>query len=225
MNVKSITRQLTRLARGDGHAWRYLPYQLWTTSLRLDLSWASAAQSGLPEQHCSWHSNSGGPDLEDVLKRLDVNPTDSVLDIGCGKAGAMLTLCRHFQTVDGVELSPELARIARKNLRRAHAGNSQVFCCDAAHFHDLDGYAYVYMYNPFPERTFRLVMDNLNQSLRRRPRPLILIYKNPVFDSVVLTEGFQKIEETAQPDPDYPHFAIYRHVDFHSGENSLTHPS
>jgi SAM-dependent methyltransferase len=225
MNVKSITRQLARLARGDGHAWRYLPYQLWTTSLRLDLSWASAAQSGLPEQHCSWHSNSGGPDLEDVLKRLDVNPTDSVVDIGCGKAGAMLTLCRYFQRVDGVEISPELARIARNNLRRAHAVNAQVFCCDAAHFRDLDDYAYFYMYNPFPERTFRLVMDNINESLRRRPRRSTLIYKNPVFDLFVLSQGFQKIDETEQPDPDYPRFAIYRAVAPHSAQHSRPHLS
>ena len=221
MNTKSVARQLARLAQGDSRAWSYLPYQLWKTLHRLDLGWVSAAESGLSEQLCSWHTNSGGPDLEELLKQLEVKPTDSVLDIGCGKGGAMLTLSKYFQKVDGVEISRNLARIACDNLRRAHTVNARVFCCDAADFHDLDDYTYLYMYNPFPDSTVQLVMHNINRSLRRQPRPLTLIYKNPVFNPVVCSKGFVKVYETDQTDPNYPPFAIYRHSDPHFADRSL----
>jgi SAM-dependent methyltransferase len=179
--------------------------------LGVDLGWVSVKDSGLSEDRSHWHSNSGGPDLERLLDSLSISPSDSALDLGCGKGGAMLTLARYpFARVDGVEISPGLASIAQKNLRRLGIVNARVFCSDAAGFHDLDRYSYFYMYNPFPEQVMESVMDNITSSLSRQRRAVTLIYKNAVFAHVVNRAGFQKIAETEQRHRDYPAFCVYR---------------
>jgi len=141
---------------------------------------------------------------------LPISRADAVLDIGCGKGGAMITLAQFaFERVDGLEISPKLAHIARLNIRRLDIPNAAVFCADAADFTDIDPYTYIYMYNPFPEIVMRRVLDNILLSLKRRQRLLTMIYKNPVFDSLVLCSGFHKIHETQQIHPDYPPFSVY----------------
>jgi SAM-dependent methyltransferase len=199
-----------RLTTGDTQAWRYLPYQFKMKWRRVDLGWMSVRESGLCEEHSHWHSNSGGPDLDDLLRKLPICLSDTVLDIGCGKGGAMLTLAAWpFSRVDGVEISPNLARVARQNLKRFGISQARVFCCDAADFRDLDDYNYVYMYNPFPETVMRQVVENLQRSLELRPRKLTLIYKNPIFESTLLASGFTKLCETRQIHPNYPPFSVY----------------
>jgi hypothetical protein len=113
--------------------------------------------------------------------------------LGCGKGGAMITLAKYFSRVDGVEISSELAEIARNNLRRAHASRSEVYCADATEFTDLDRYTVVYMFNPFTAPVVSQALANLRESLRRRPRALRLIYRNPVCDDVVTAAGFRRV--------------------------------
>lgn len=226
MTFGSVARHLKLLASGDSQAWRYLPYQIRTKFHRLDLGWASVGESGLSHERSHWHSNSGGPDLEKLLRTLVISPSDAILDIGCGKGGAMLTLVRYpFARVDGVEISPNLARIAQENLRRCRAANSKVFCCDAADFTDLDEYTHFYMYNPFPQVIMKTVMQNIALSLKRRPRTATLIYKNPVFGDVVLGAGFRKTAETRQIHQHYPPFSVYSAEAMASTplEESVTH--
>jgi SAM-dependent methyltransferase len=203
-------RHVRSLASCDRHAWKYLPYLLRMKFRRVDLGWVSVRGSGLSEERSHWHSNSGGPDLDELLRTLPICGSDTVLDIGCGKGGAMLTLVRYpFARVDGVEISPKLAEVARQNLKRCRISHAKVFCCDAAEFRDLDDYNYVYMYNPFPETVMRQVVENLQRSVGRRPRRVTVIYKNPVFESTLLASGFTKFCETQRIHPDYPPFSVY----------------
>jgi SAM-dependent methyltransferase len=198
------------MAKGDRQAWRYFPYQVKMKCRRIDLGWVSARDSGLSEERAHWHSNSGGPDLDDVLRTLPISESDTLLDIGCGKGGAMVTLAQYpFARVDGVEISANLAQIARRNLRRLGISKANVFCRDAAEFREIDDYNYFYMYNPFPEQVVRHVTDNLRQSLDRCPRKVTLIYKNPIFENSLVESGFIKIRETRQTHPNYPPFSIY----------------
>jgi SAM-dependent methyltransferase len=210
VTLRSLLRYLRLMSRGDRQAWKYLPYQVKMKCRRIDLGWVSVRDSGLSEERSHWHSNSGGPDLADLLRRLPICASDKLLDIGCGKAGAMLTLVQYpFARVDGVEISPNLARIARQNLKRLGVSNARVFCCDAAEFRELDDYNYFYMYNPFPESVLRCVMENISRSLERRPRKVTLIYKNPIFEAVMVDCGFTKSFETQQTHPNYPPFSVY----------------
>jgi len=121
----------------------------------------------------------------------------------------MLTLAKFpFAPVDGVELSPQLAEVARRNLRRLGVSNATVFCCDAAEFTELDVYTYFYLYNPFPEMVLRSVIKNIESSLQRRSRTTTLIYKNALFDGLVVNAGFSRIAEFGAKQLHHP-FAVY----------------
>ena len=77
-----------------------------------------------------------------------------------GKAGAMITLARFaFRKVDGVEISPPLVAVAKRNLAKLKITPSRVFLRDAAKFTDRAEYTYVLPYNPFPAVV--LVLGNL----------------------------------------------------------------
>jgi SAM-dependent methyltransferase len=228
MTVRSVTQLAVKLLAGDRKAWTYLPYQIAMKYRRVDLGWKSVRDSGLSEARSHWHSNSGGPDLEKLLESLPISPSDSVIDIGCGKGGAILTLNRYpFARVDGVEISPNLAGVARANLRRMGIQKSKIVACDAADFTDLDLYSYFYMYNPFPEIVMKSVLQHIEESLKRHPRKATLIYKNPIYDALVLDAGFRKVSETRQTHPDYPPFFVYtaEPVESTRPEKHLTHAS
>lgn len=72
---------------------------------RVDLAYASLDELGLSSDRSHDHGNSGGPSLALVLESLSISSSDMALDVGCGKAGAILTLARFpFARVDGIEL-------------------------------------------------------------------------------------------------------------------------
>jgi SAM-dependent methyltransferase len=165
----------------------------------IDLSGVNPRDIGLSEERSFGHKNSGGPDLEKLLQTLPICRSDTVLDFGCGKGGAMLTLAKYpFARVDGIELSPQLARTARYNLRRLRISNATIYCVDAADFTDLDSYTYFYMYNPFPEVVMRSVIGNVLFSLKQQSRKAILIYKHPQMHNLITNAGFRKLTETRQ---------------------------
>jgi len=210
VNYASAIHYARRLATFDTQAWRYLPYRAKMKLLGIDLSWASVEQSGLSHERSHWYSDSGGPDLKRLLDTLPIDNSDSVIDLGCGKGGAMLTLARYpFSCVDGVEISEQLAQTAVRNLARRKITNSRVFCADATDFLDLDTYTYIYMYNPFPERVTKSVLNNIRASLLRSGRTITLIYKNPIFDRLLLEYGLKKLLQTEQQHADCPPFGVY----------------
>ncbi|KAA0241584.1 MAG: methyltransferase domain-containing protein [Candidatus Brocadia sp. AMX2] len=53
--------------------------------------------------------------LRETLKRLDINPTDKILDIGCGTGSLLQAITEGYPQVKvvGVDLSIEMLRIAR----------------------------------------------------------------------------------------------------------------
>jgi SAM-dependent methyltransferase len=210
MNYRSALQHLGLLIRGDRQAWRYIPYQLKMKARGIDLRWTSLQESGLSEERCYRYSDSGGPDLESLLDTLPILPSDEVLDIGCGKGGALISFAKYpFSRVDGVEISASLAQVARENIQKLKLTHATVHCCDASDFTSLDSYTYFYMYNPFPHHVMASVLQNIRSSLRRRMRRLTLIYKNAVFHELLVDTGFSKITETLQIHPDYPPFAVY----------------
>ena len=153
----------------------------------VDLRWVGTDALGLDNNKSHWYGNSGGPELARIVHSVRRFPNERALDIGCGKGGAVITLSQFFPWVDGVEISPILAAIARKNLHRLRIKNVGVFVSDAALFEDLDQYTFIYMYNPFPAPVFRAVVDNLRSSLGRQPRSLRLLYKNAECHSLSVT--------------------------------------
>jgi SAM-dependent methyltransferase len=156
---------------------------------------------GLDPARSEHYSPSGNRHLRRVLSRLDIRACHRMLDIGCGKGSAMrLMLTYPFAAVDGVELSDDLAEVARRNFTQlGEPGNRwKVFVADASEFQALDEYSHFYFYNPFPCEVMREVMVNLHASLDRRPREVSIVYYNAVCAAEITRGGrFRVTSETA----------------------------
>ena len=124
------------------------------------------------------------------------------IDIGSGKGRALLLACDYgFRRIVGIELLPELDRIARENVRKIEAErnicNIELICGDAATFVFPPVPSVVFLFNPLPELGLRRLLENLNRSLRQHPRKLIVVYANPVYEeTVVRCQALTKISGT-----------------------------
>lgn len=137
-------------------------------------------------------------DLEVALAGLPISRTDAILDVGCGKGRALITMSRFpFGAIAGIELSPEMAEIARRNMRRIGLGKRvRILCADAAEYDGLDDYTYFYCFNPFGRETMTRFMERLASSLRRRPREARIVYNTPLEEPAILASGRFVAERT-----------------------------
>lgn len=182
-------------------------YRCWRVLRGVDFSVVSVQDLGLAPERSYYHMESGGPLLRDLLRHLGITEADSVVDLGSGKGGAMVTLALFpFKQVDSVELSSDLALIARQNFRKLKLPRCRVFVEDAARFTDLDGYSYVFMFNPFPENVLREVLRNLEASLVRKPRSMRLLYSNALHAQTI--QGFPTFKEILMYRPYSSYYGI-----------------
>ncbi|HWQ55695.1 MAG TPA: class I SAM-dependent methyltransferase [Bryobacteraceae bacterium] len=101
--------------------------------------------------------------LEAELKRLPGR--DAALEIGCGPGRLLKPMSRHFRTVEGVDVSDEMIRLARQKLQdvpnaRVHATNGAELSLFAADTFDLV-YSYaVFQHIPSREVVFRYLEES-----------------------------------------------------------------
>ncbi len=196
MTFWGAVHHLARLIAFDSTEWGYIPYYLRLKRLGIDVGLTEIDSLGLSGERANGHSNSGGPDLAALLKVIGVTPRDRILDIGCGKGGAMLTMAQFpFAQIDGVELSPELAQIAKENFRKAGISKANVFCCDATGFTAFHEYTHLYMYNPFPALVARQVSEQVVKSAQNSGAKVTVIYRHPVHDELLRKSGLVKTQE------------------------------
>ncbi len=185
---------LALLVRGE---WREFALRLRVYLGEIDLTNVSTEALGLQTERSHEYSNSGGLHLEEVLNSLQIIPTDSIVDFGSGKGGALITLAKYpFARITGVELSAELVAIAAENLKKLKITNLQMVVADAVDFTDLEGYNYFYFFNPFPGNVMSAVIKNIETSLLKKPRKAVIIYFNPQYHEAVVTDSsFVKVAE------------------------------
>lgn len=86
------------------------------------------AEEALRQGHCML-----APKIEArLLQDLQVQPTDRVLEIGAGSGYMAALLAHRAERVVSLEIVPELAQMARENLRRAGIQNADVRQADGA---------------------------------------------------------------------------------------------
>jgi SAM-dependent methyltransferase len=120
-----------------------------------------------------------------LLESLDlVYEKFTFIDIGCGKGRTLLLAAEvPFRRVIGVELSDELAGIARRNAE-SYRGRDlrspiEVVAVDAAAYDFPPEPSLVYMYNPLKRQAMARVVANLERSLESAPRAVLVCYANP----------------------------------------------
>ena len=148
-----------------------------------------------------YYADSGGLEFDKIIAGFGITGEDAIVDFGCGKGGVLISLSKFpFAKIVGVEIDPALVEIANRNLRTLNISNAMVECCDAAAFGPLEDYNYFYFFDPFPCVVMQDVLNNIEQSIRIRPRKVTLIYLNPsCHDLVTSSDVFSKVQEL-------PHF-------------------
>ena len=159
------------------------------------------AAIGLDPASAAQYSPSNARHLRHLLGRLKIDSTDRILDYGCGKGRALRTRLDYpFASADGVELSPTLGAIARRNFARLGVPEEgcRIISSDAAVFTDLDRYTHFYLYNPFPSVVVREVVTNMLASLDRHRRSITIVYYNATcLDDFVGSGRFRIVHETS----------------------------
>jgi SAM-dependent methyltransferase len=127
------------------------------------------------------------------------------IDLGSGKGRTLLMASDYpFHRIIGAELLPSLHEIARQNLRQYKNESQKCFalesiCADGTTFSFPDGPLVIYLFNPFPESGMRRVFRNLEQSLLNHPRPVYVLYHNPLLEHVLSENSLlKKIASTHQ---------------------------
>ena len=141
--------------------------------------------------------------LKKILPPEEVTPDDVFLDLGSGKGRAVFLAAQYpFGRVIGVELSPELHAIAEKNLRRHDRTRIELVNADVVEYEVPADVTVVFLFNPFGGSVFGGALANVLRSLDAHPRPLRLIYVNPVEEAQVVATGRARlVREVSGADP------------------------
>jgi SAM-dependent methyltransferase len=84
-----------------------------------------------------WLLSEATRELVDLLRQLGVGlPGQNVLDLGCGIGRLEVALAPHVASITGIDLSPEMIRVARQ--RCAALGNVRLEVCDGMSLDGLD---------------------------------------------------------------------------------------
>jgi SAM-dependent methyltransferase len=116
------------------------------------------------------------------------------IDIGAGKGRALLLASEFgFRRIIGIELLPELVKIARENVRdfeqRGMGSGIEVLCENATNFVFPNEPAVVFLFNPLPRSSLLMFLENLERWLGQNSHPVYVVYANPIFE-----QTFERLE-------------------------------
>jgi hypothetical protein len=120
-----------------------------------------------------------------ALAALPAPQSFTFIDLGCGKGRALIVASElDFQHIIGVELSPGLAEIGRKNARIIETKfpartRISVQEGDASAFQFPSGNIVVYIYNPFGREVLTKVIAALEAAMVAERRVVYLVYMYP----------------------------------------------
>lgn len=120
------------------------------------------------------------------LSLLDLNTADyTFIDLGCGKGLALLqAMAFPFEHVIGVDISEDLADIAKRNLQKGRffcmrAGAARAIVSDVRKAELPDHALIIFMFNPFfgevLDKTLELIENHRNKTAKK----IFILYYNP----------------------------------------------
>jgi hypothetical protein len=134
------------------------------------------------------------------------------VDLGSGKGRTLLMASEYpFRKIVGVELIEELHRAAEENIGAYKSATQRCtrvesVLADARDFELPEEPLLLYLFNPLPERALSEVLQRLESTLRKTPRPVWVVYHNPLLEPVLGASGFlQKAGGT-------PQYSVYRTI-------------
>lgn len=175
--------------------WRY-----GTDTGRRKPAWNTVPPDGALAQGL-FHQPTKARPLRRLLESLSLPLGGGFVDLGSGKGRALLIAAQHgFRDITGVEFSSRLCDCARRNAalfarKQGLSARTEVVCGDAGAYAFRPDQQVLFLYNPFDEIVLGRVLANLRRSLAEAPRPVWLLYANPVHRKTVEDCGlFNRLE-------------------------------
>lgn len=125
--------------------------------------------------------------FKDMMAALPIDFREfTFIDVGSGKGRTLLMGSEYpFNRIVGVEIMPELNRVAEENIRRYQSPTQvcrqiECICVDAVEYSFPPEPLILYLFNPLPLAALTQVLCNLRSSLASAPRPVYIVYYNPL---------------------------------------------
>lgn len=160
-------------------------------------------------QLATWYEPSPNACFRQLLGQLPIEFGQyTFVDYGSGK-GRVLFLAADcpFREIIGVEFSPELHRVACRNIatyRSRHQRCRQIKsrCMDAVDFELPAGPLVLFFYSPFRAAVFERILARIEDSARIQPRSIYLLYLGVLPEIINLFDrpGFERREVPLRPD-------------------------
>jgi predicted RNA methylase len=164
-------------------AWRY---QEWKLGISTN-AWMPQQALGYGPEQCGYEPIDYSC-LDDALATVAERAAHEVLlDYGCGKGRTLVAAgMRGFRRVVGVELTPELALMAKRNLRRAserlRCHDIEIVIADAREYTIPDDVTVIVLFNPFRGKVLDETLERILESLQRTPRRIFIVHTVPLSD-------------------------------------------
>ncbi|HNU88647.1 MAG TPA: class I SAM-dependent methyltransferase [Ferruginibacter sp.] len=142
--------------------------------------------------------------LEDIFEQLSLTKPQTpnhFLDIGCGKGRALCVAAHYgFKKLTGIDLSKDLCEDAKENLaltkKKIPGIDFAIINNDAFYFEIPDDVDCIFFFNPFDETIMSGVVENILESLQAHPRPVSVVYVNPLHKEYFINAGFNETWHT-----------------------------
>ena len=143
----------------------------------------SPEQNGFDPKKVKRCTHSNTPYLKKSLEYLNISHGDSILDIGCSKGAALLCMNKFpFNRIDGIEISENLADIAKSNFSIIGLTNIGIYNCDALNYSEYNNYNIFYFYNSLFPKVLQEVLEMILKIAK--DKEIIFIYNNPKYSYV-----------------------------------------
>lgn len=165
--------------------------------------------------HAQCYQASKARPLLKMFRILRLSKNKIFVDLGCGKGRVLLIAAQlGLKRVVGIEFCAQLCRQARKNIdsflkKYPSSPPIEVIEADVASYEFKGDENIFFLYNPFDSVILGLALENISRSVQRTPRDLWLIYNNPVYHELVLSNGL--FAQYRRYDIDGEVFHVYQH--------------
>lgn len=146
------------------------------------------------------------------IAKLDITNEDAVLDIGCGKgSGVLALLASGFKSVGAIEYTESIYKTLIANLDKMniaytmHGSNLEASLISErvnCYFGDaslmrksLNDYNWFFLFNPFSWDTMQIVLQNICNSLKEKPRKIYIFYAEPIGHQLIIDTGVFQVKE------------------------------
>jgi SAM-dependent methyltransferase len=143
------------------------------------------------KKHSYWYEGTYVVQLRKLFNKLQIPKEKVFVDIGSGKGRVLLIAAEYgFKKIKGVELSPNLCEIAKKNVsvfmhKKKYNSDVEVINKNALHYNFMDDEDILFLYNPFGEHVLEQLLVNIKNSIERNKRSIKIIYVNPVHGNTI----------------------------------------